>query len=484
MTEMDALTRPDTGIAQVVREGYCVGCGACSISSGGRVRLQLDADGVMRARADDESVLTNPALSATCPFGDAAMNEDRLGDILYPSAAAHPELGRYLDTWAAHVTDGGFRERGSSGGMGSWILERLLALEEVDAVVHVAEAPAPGALFAYRISTTMEQVRAGAKSRYYPITLAEVVQQVKARPGRYAFTGVPCFIKAVRLLAKADPEFAPSVAYCIGLVCGHLKSAGFAEFLAWQMGVPPTALSRFDFRVKMPGRAANRYGASAHGAIGGHVIDAVAPMAQLYGQDWGMGLFKLKACDYCDDVVAETADLTVGDAWLPRYVQDSGGTNLVIVRHERLRALLTQAKDQGLLHIEPLSPEEAVQSQASGFAHRREGLAFRLARADEAGIWRPLKRVQAATGQSKTFIRRHELRIQLARESHAAFLEAKRQGTLKPFFDRVVPLAEAYRDLTRTPWKRIAVRLRRWLKGDPVVRAALRNSTKHKEQAS
>ena len=368
--------------------------------------------------------------------------------------------------------------------MGSWILGALLKAGDVDAVVHVAESAGDEALFSYRVSRTEAEVREGAKSRYYPVTLAGIVDVVKARPGRYAFTGVPCFIKAIRLLAKADPSFGDHVAYCVGLVCGHMKSAGFAEFLAWQMGVPPVALERFDFRVKMEGRAANRYGASATGTVGGARSTMVAPMQSLYGQDWGMGLFKLKACDYCDDVVAETADITIGDAWLPRYVADSGGTNLVIVRDARLGELLRVASERGEIALEPLSAEEAVASQASGFTHRRAGLAYRLARADAAGTWRPLKRVVAADDQTPAFKRRHELRMALAQTSHEALLVAKRAGNLAPFFDRIVPLAEAYRDLSRAPWKRLAVRLRRLLRGDPVVRRAIENSEKHRESES
>lgn len=40
-----------------------------------------------------------------------------------------------------------------------------------------------------------------------------------------------------------------------------------------------------------------------------------------------------KACDFCDDVFAETADIALGDAWLPEYVQDGNGTNVVVTRN-------------------------------------------------------------------------------------------------------------------------------------------------------
>ncbi len=113
------------------------------------------------------------------------------------------------------------------------------------------------------------------------MTLSQVLQEVIHKPGRYAFTGVPCFIKAIRLLAKDYPDFGRSVVFCLGLVCGHLKSRGFAEFLAWQMGIAPDELSGFDFRVKLNDRPANRYGAMAKGVVGGKNIERVDPDAKL-----------------------------------------------------------------------------------------------------------------------------------------------------------------------------------------------------------
>ncbi|MGC9322644.1 MAG: Coenzyme F420 hydrogenase/dehydrogenase, beta subunit C-terminal domain, partial [Kosmotogaceae bacterium] len=62
--------------------------------------------------------------------------------------------------------------------------------------------------------------------------------------------------------------------------------------------------------------------------------------SDFYGYNWGYGFFKYKACDYCDDVVSETADVSVGDAWLPEYVNDSGGTNVVIVRNPVIKKII------------------------------------------------------------------------------------------------------------------------------------------------
>jgi coenzyme F420-reducing hydrogenase beta subunit len=44
---------------------------------------------------------------------------------------------------------------------------------------------------------------------------------------------------------------------------------------------------------------------------------------------WGAGFFQNSACNYCDDVVAETSDIAFGDAWVEPYSSDGRGTNVV-----------------------------------------------------------------------------------------------------------------------------------------------------------
>lgn len=479
-----AVPRMDlgTGVSPVISNGMCIGCGACAALEGTSHRMALTPHGLIEATAQvPPDQLADQRAGTVCPFADAVPNESHLAKTQFPELRAHEMLGPVLASYAGYAAEGDFRDRGGSGGIGTWLLEQLLASGAVDAVVHVgspdvSEVEADGpALFAYRISRDVHSLRAGAKSKYYPVTLAEVIPEVRRQPGRYAFVGVPCFVKAVRLMARQDPMFGQSVAICVGLVCGHLKSRGFAEFLAWQMGIAPDRLGSFDFRQKLPDRAANRYGARATTkACAKPAIDAVAPMQDLYGHDWGMGLFKPRACDYCDDVVAETADVTIGDAWLPRFVKDDGGTNVIIVRNAVVDRLFQEGVQAGRIHLEPLSAEDVVQSQASGFAHRRDGLAYRLWLADSQSQWRPIKRVQPRPPQGDTaFERRHRLRMALAERSHVAFLVAKQAGRLDLFFRAIVPLAERYRDQSR-PWgRRLVARLRLWFIGDRQAKRAI-----------
>jgi len=90
---------------------------------------------------------------------------------------------------------------------------------------------------------------------------------------------------------------------------------------------------------------------------------------------WTNRWFTPEACNYCDDVFAECADVTCMDAWLPEYSRDSRGTNLVLVRSPAVREVLERG--QGI-SLDPIPLDRVVQSQAGVVAVKREHLAYRL----------------------------------------------------------------------------------------------------------
>ncbi len=416
---------------EMVRSGLCIGCGSCVAQAGADVtpspRVELDRYGNYRP--------TGPAswldgrserLARTCPFSPAAADEDVLAQELFPGAAhVDPLVGRYETAYVGYAVEEGFRGDGSSGGITSWVLAELLRTGLVDGVAHVAptDPAADGRFFRYRIARTEAEVRAGAKSRYYPVELAEALRLIREVPGRYAVTGVPCFVKAVQLLRREDPVVRERVAFTVGLFCGHMKSARFVESLAWQLGVSVEDVERVDFRLKDERRPANWYRARLTLRDGRTVEQDWWHLAD---GDWGAGFFQNSACNACDDVVAETADVSFGDAWTEPYSSDGGGTNVVVVRSPEVRELLDRGIADGRLRLDAVDAEFVERTQAAGFRQRREGLAYRLSW-PRRGI-RPRKRVGAS--RALPFRRRliYRMRAAISAWSHRMFWLARRVG--------------------------------------------------------
>ena len=447
----------------VVSNNYCVGCGVCAAVDNSSFRMALDEFGQYVATFD--SHCSEPEwehdFTSICPFSGVSPDENELGRSLFGGESAFDQrIGYHLACYAGFVEEGSFRLDGSSGGMTTWLCVELLRRNMIDGVVHMKVNQASkdtGVLFKMGISRTEDEIRGGSKSRYYPGEYSEVLKLVRETPGRYAFVGLPCLIKSVRLLALKDQLIRDRVAYCFGLVCGHMKSASLAQYIAWKMNVAPENLRYINFRHKRLDLPANWYGVE--------VISSDAPDKPVYGENsvsanvWTQCLFMYNACNYCDDLFAETADAAFGDAWLSNYKKDGRGTNVIVVRNREIANILEDSQSQSKIHLEALDVESTARSQASGLRKRRDDLAYRLYLKDIAGEWRPSKRIAASSNHLSRFEKRIcELRIKLAEQSHTAFKNALAAKNYKLFNEQMNPLV---RRLKPTLWERVPLTVKR-----------------------
>lgn len=435
--------------ATVIENGMCIGCGVCAIFEP-QIKIEMDSYGRYRAANKGIKELTSKnVFNCVCPFADDVPNEDVLAkEIFGVSVPVDPNIGYSTANYAGWVIESDFQKKGSSGGLVTWLLVELLSMNLVDYVVHVSsveKSSAENPLFRYKISSSVDQIKQGVKSKYYPVEMSEVLQHILDNPGRYVIVAVPCFIKAIRLASRESKILKERLIFTVGLICGHLKSKSFSELLAWQCGVKPANLSNIDFRTKSTKGAASNYAVTVIGEINKQRVTIVKNVSELYGSNWGHGFFKYKACDFCDDVFGETADISIGDAWIREYESNNDGVNVVVVRSVGLNDILYKNAKNGRLHLDMLSAEKVAESQAGGLRHRREGLSYRLFLEDIAGNWRPQKRVEAFSSHLTKKLRRvYSMRYAISNISHTAFSVASENDDLNYFYKVLKPLTERY----------------------------------------
>lgn len=446
-------------IEETIARDICIGCGACGVASGGAIKITLGPTRMYAADLADAPEDAVRRASRVCPFSDESPDEDALG-APHPVAGMHKDefLGQYTKTFAGRVNDEEYLKGSSSGGLTSWLTTRLVEHGYADAVISVGKAPTgDGALFEYGSSQT-PAVAQTRKSHYYAASMSEVLDEVAKSDRKYVLVGVPCFIRAARSLCAQNALLSARLTFFVALVCGHYKTQAFAESLAWQLGVPPDRLGEVDFRVKRAGRTASDYDFAARDARSGEWVSA--PVRTLVGGNWGHSAFQPEACNFCDDVVGETADVSFGDAWLPQFAADSRGTNIVISRNSLIDRLFEQGSAAGEIEVLQASPGDVAQSQAGGFRHRRAGLAVRLADDRAAGLSIPQKRVapEAAsmvTGRRASLVRQ---RRRMAASSHETFARAVREGNLRVYLRAQRHEIARYQRLEHSLAKRFVLR--------------------------
>lgn len=422
----------------VIKNDYCIGCGVCSHVNP-NYSVKMNQHGMYKAEYSGNSTSPQEDLVlAVCPFSNETKNENEIADDLYKEVENKNEfIGKYISNYVGYVKEGNFREKGSSGGFGKWILYELLQKGKVDYVIQVVSNQEGDTLFTFRVFTKEDDILSGSKSAYYPITLTDALDFIKNNEGKYAITAVPCFSKAIRNLCLQDETINDRVKYVVGIICGHLKSTAFAELFGWQLSVEPDDLGGIEFRDKIEGLRANEKGVYAITKSG--QLSDIKSSKKMFGGDWGHGLFKYKACDYCDDIVGETTDVSVGDAWLKGYMDDHNGNNVLVVRNQEIDDLIKQGIAQGRLAMKEVEESIVVESQWGGIKHRREGLSYRLFLKNKDRSWHPKKRVTPNGDIGSRRKRIYKNREVVRDISHTLFLEAKKMGSLNHFIDSMVP---------------------------------------------
>lgn len=443
------------GIGEVVDEGICIGCGVCSAATNGRIQVRIGLRGHPEATLRGVAGRDIDVGNRVCPFSDSNQNETQIASALFPNLPTDPIIGSFHTLSATRITDEEKLLQSSSGGTTTFFLEQLMNKNDIDGVLHVGKSTG-SELFEYTLSRGVSEIRAGTKSVYYAVSLDQILLSLDKVEGRFAVVGVPCFIKALRLLCNVKPEFKPKLSVFVGLVCGHLKSRFYAESLAWQAGVEPRVLKRLDFRIKDSSQSAINYSFEAERLDGSR---EVKPSRDVPDAHWGYGAFQPNACNYCDDIFAETADVVFADAWLPEYEKDWRGTNVVITRSELHEQIISEGVDTGALFRESLTREQVVASQAGNVRHRRDGLAIRLADDEAVNRKHPSKRVTGGYSHvTKSRVRLVRQRRQMSVLSFQAFAAAKGAHNLNLYLKALKPEIRKYKILdflSLSPYKKL-----------------------------
>ncbi|NQQ99218.1 coenzyme F420 hydrogenase [Streptococcus suis] len=409
---------------------------------------KLNEYGVYEEDIDDISIANGVSPNYTDLTNESIISKElyeKVHGILYDE-----RIGYYESLYIGHVVEGDFRANASSGGIGTWIFKELFEKGLIDGVIHVKEDKGEnGKLFSYQISRNIDEIKSGAKTKYYPVELSEVLTIIRDTPGKYAVIGIPSFIYSLRLLSKRDTVIGDRIKYMIGLVCGHQKSSTFADFMGWQLGFKPSDITYINFRKKLKGRKSSDYGIEVHGYINGKYVEKISPTSELLGQDWGQGWFKVFASDYTDDVFNETADMVLGDAWLPEYTEDSEGNNIIIVRNPVLGKIIREALEDERLKLDIVDSEKIFQSQVAHYRHTYNELPYRLYKRDKEGKRRPKKRVEASNNLSFTRKKIQDIREKISISSHIYFKEAVEKDDINYFINKMKSLEKRYKNCYR-----------------------------------
>jgi len=384
-------------VSEIVDHDLCIGCGICvGICPSKLLDMSWQDNGDLAPEIEGQCPPSCDACLRVCPFGDHSLVEETIAKKEFGGnkfIRKDPDLGFYLATFVGYSLAHDHRRLGASGGMMTWFLETLLESKKVDAIVSVNQSRTEEELFEYQVLNGINEVRSLAGSVYHPVDMATAIAQMdeKDNEKKYAIVGLPCFIKSVKLAMQTMPRLRRRVKFTLGLACGHLPNKFYTEYLAEVSGIRADDISSVNYRVKKNTSRAGNYKFQASSKT-------TQPGSELAFSDisniWGAGYFGMNACNFCDDVFAELADVTVMDAWLPEYENDVKGNSLIILRNKQLLSILQGGIKEKTCRMSPILGSQVAKSQNGVTFHKKKLLEARLFWAYSKGLKIPQKRVK------------------------------------------------------------------------------------------
>lgn len=356
-------------IKDIVENDLCIGCGVC-ISESESSKMVWNEYGFL---VPDISKVFKEDAVKVCPYNPEPEkeieDEDKIAEFFLPNTPfKDPQIGHYHEIYVGHAQE--FRASSSSGGIGTYVLEQLLKQKIVDHLFVVKEKDGE---YSYQWFDSVEDIKNTSKTRYLPVSLEKLFLEIDSKPGKVAVTGIPPFLKAIRLKQYYYPEYREKIPFLVGIICGGWKSKFFTDYLAQKAGIRGN-YSKQEYRIKDEASYALDY---SFGAFDENNNFYQMKM-KLAGNMWGTGLFNANASDFSDDVTAELGDISLGDAWIPPYNKDGRGTSLFVTRSAIADKLIQEGIQKGELSLETLPLKDFINSQIGAFRHRHIGLKYRV----------------------------------------------------------------------------------------------------------
>jgi coenzyme F420 hydrogenase subunit beta len=291
-----------------------------------------------------------------------------------------------LDTFDGHVAktivgyagDEGIRRRGAGGGIITALALFLLQEKLVDGCIVTRmdeNDPLYGRVY---IARNRNDLLSSQQSKYQPLPVNSIFQQLKTLPGIYAYIGLPCHIHGYRLLSEKNEEIKKKIRIVIGLFCGMALEPHMLTELLKAHQIRPQEVKAFQFRGgEWPGKFRAVTDKKIHDLHYSNYKDGAF--------NYLMFLYSPRRCQTCIDGSSQFSDLSVSDAW----TRDQSGNYLfransrVLARTRTGLEILQQAISKGAIRAQDISGNQHYKTHQHHTSRKGLKTPLRVARLNQ-----------------------------------------------------------------------------------------------------
>lgn len=264
-------------------------------------------------------------------------------------------LEPYLAAYAGYACDEAIRNGASSGGFATAFLSYLLRQHIIDAALvsqtYIEEGQLKARSF---LARSPQDLLSSQTSIYMTFPYLQGLNAILNEDSRIAIIGLPCQLEMVRRWEKRHPDVKGRIVIRLGLFCSKGASPHLIQAFFERHNLNPQTFKRFAFRRHQ--WHAHVYWEDQQGQS--HTLPYMnyAFYNNLYIQ-------QPRQCLACPDATATEADISCGDAWLPRIKKQGVSQSLVILRNRAAADHFNDFVQSGAFTAESLTRQEVISAQ-------------------------------------------------------------------------------------------------------------------------
>jgi len=358
-------------IKKVVDSHLCTGCGTCAgVCPNETLAMEMTPEGTYIPQIVTDSCQDCSLCTEVCPVNKENITE--LNQFIFNKMPDNFLMGNFIDCYTGYSTDSAIRWNATSGGIITSLLIFLLRNQLIDGALLTRisrDDPLKAEPF---IAHTENDILSAIGSKYVPVALNQLLNQISSESGKFAVVGLPCHIEGIRRAELKIPRLREKIIYHFGLVCSRTMSFRGVEYILRKMGVSLNDVTELKYRGE-------GWPSGLNVLLKNGKKKSLPMLGTWWSEIFGGYFFSHYHCTVCGDVLNERSDISFADAYLPEVMRnDKSGASILITRTAKGENLIKAATENNVIEVSALTPEEVLKSQLFMTIFKKRNISARI----------------------------------------------------------------------------------------------------------
>jgi coenzyme F420 hydrogenase subunit beta len=283
----------------------------------------------------------------------------------------HPQnwlVGCYRNIHVGHSLVPQIRRLGASGGVITQTLIYLLDQGLIDGAVVVCHGRKKPWQAEPIIAKSVDEIMASSQSVYSPVPVNTILAEMESFDGQLAYVGLPGPVSSLRRLQERGHQGAQKVRYVLGPYVGTNM-----YFSAIESYLRSNGIRNKEEIAELRYRAGEWPGHLQIKTRSGRLV-----RAKKFYYNYLIPFHVTRSTLLAVDFTNELTDISVGDAWHPRYEAAGGGVSVVITRSKKGEDVLSSMRQCRLMDMVEISVDEAMSMHGHMLDLKKRGTFIRM----------------------------------------------------------------------------------------------------------